>query len=381
MDEELRAAVLTNCQIKSVFGGLTAPSARMMAEELFIRKLDPRRVKVAIYQTKFWPKEETRQVRTHSTSHSSASGWNETSGSASSTAQSAGEFFGPDQWFSASTSLGRSISDSSTRNLTTGAGSSGSESFGDSESVADIPVFVPVPFRELSSVQYFSVDEQLTEFTAALKEQYSRHCFIKLPGEDAEPMLVPKVEQVYIAEQRLLAYQDRVLLLNKALPSSEVDRLLIEQETAFIEAAKGQFGSSGGGTSTAEDQDPSDPADLVGDSPIWKRVAHPQPGSPPERPAQATTPATTRRKPGPKPDISSHAKVAAILGKYGEFWDSDENLPEVCDELDGASIPPPPDWATLKAPALSWARARTLYRDRVIKAIVYRRDHAPGDKR
>jgi len=237
LDEKLVAATLTNCRIKAVFGGLTATSARLMAEELFINKLDPQKIKVAIYQTKFWPKEETRQVRTHSTSHSSSSGWSESSASGSSSASTTGEFFGPEQWFGAGSSMGTSAGRSSGDSFTSGSGSSGSDSYGDSESIADIPVFVPVPFRELSSVQYFSLEEQLTQLTAALKEQYARHCFIKLPGRDTEPMLVPKVEQFYTSSKNLRFYEDKLLTQNNALPAAEVDQLIAAQETALLQAA------------------------------------------------------------------------------------------------------------------------------------------------
>jgi hypothetical protein len=197
LGENITDAVLTNCRIKAVFGGLTAASARLMAEEMFINKLDTKKIKVAIYQTKFWPKEETRQVRTHSTSHTSSSGWNESSATGSFSGNSTGEFFGPDQWFSSPGAMGSSSGESRGSSSMSGSGSSGSDSYGESDSVADIPVFVPVPFQELSSVQYYSLDEQLTELTAALKEQYARHCFIKLPGEDTQPLLVPKVEQFF----------------------------------------------------------------------------------------------------------------------------------------------------------------------------------------
>jgi hypothetical protein len=380
LDEKLMAAVLTNCQIKAVFGGLNAPSARMMAEEIFIRKLDPRKLKVAIYQTKFWPKEETRQVHTRSTSHSSATGQNESSAAISSISHGTGEFFGADQWFGSPTSFGRSTADASGSTSMSGSGSSSSEGFGEGSSVADIPVFVPVPFQELSSIQYYSLDEQLTEFTAALKEQYARHCFVKLPGDDAEPMLVPKVEQFYIAESHLLAYINRLFLKNNALPAPVVDRLLIEQETAFIQAARSRFGASHPAESGRAEHGDSELSDMVGDSPIWKRVSRPQEVPTNERLIETTIPPTARRKPGPKPDLSNHAKVAAIVAKHGDCWDSDENLPEVCEELDSAGIPPSTEWATLKLPALSWGRACQLYRDRVIKAIVYRRDHAPGDQ-
>ncbi len=237
LDEDITDAVLTNCRIKAVFGGLTAQSARLMAEELFINKLDAKKIKVAIYQTKFWPKEETRQVRTHSTSHASSSGWSETSGSGFSATSSTGEFFGPDQWFSGGASMGTSSNRTTGNSYSSASGSSSSDSYGESESVADIPVFVPVPFRELSSVQYYSLEEQLMELTAALKEQYARHCFIKLPGEEAEPMLVPKVPQFYTAPKNIAWYEDKLLVKNNALPAAEVDTLIAAQEMALLEAA------------------------------------------------------------------------------------------------------------------------------------------------
>jgi len=87
------------------------------------------------------------------------------------------------------------------------------------------------------------------------------------------------------------------------------------------------------------------------------------------------------RKPGPKPKLSDYAKVAAILAKYGDSWDSDENLPEVCEDLDKAGVPPSERWATLREPARSWRVALREHRDLVIKALVYRRDHAPSDQR
>jgi hypothetical protein len=237
LDEKLIAATLTNCRIKAIFGGLTAASSRLMAEELFLNKLDGKKIKVAIYQTKFWPKEETRQVRTRSSSHMSSSGWSESSSSGYSSTSTTGDFFGPEQWFGTGPSMGTSTSRSSGDSFASGRGSSGSDSYGDSESVADIPVFVPVPFTELSSVQYYSFDEQLTELTAALKEQYARHCFIKLPGRDTEPMLVPKVEQFYTSPKNLRWYEDKLLEKSHALPAAEVDNLIAAQETALLQAA------------------------------------------------------------------------------------------------------------------------------------------------
>src|ERR1019366_9347137 len=74
LDEDITAAAMNNCQIKAVFGGLSVANARLMAEELFIGKLDPMKVKVSIKQTKFWPEYRRDKVYGKSTSSSSAHG-------------------------------------------------------------------------------------------------------------------------------------------------------------------------------------------------------------------------------------------------------------------------------------------------------------------
>src|SRR5712691_6186199 len=107
-----------------------------------------------------------------------------------------------------------------------------------SESEVDIPIFFPVPFKELSSVQYYSLDEQLTQLTAALKNQFQRHCFIQIRQQETQPLLVPFVEPVTTfnySRKNLDWYVDRQHQKQQALPAAEVDRLLIEQETTLLQ--------------------------------------------------------------------------------------------------------------------------------------------------
>jgi len=100
LDENIIDAVLTNCAIKACFGGLPATSARMMAEELFISELDAKKIKVAIYQTKFWPEYRRDKVYTRGTSHASSSGTAHHAAYGSSTSTSdAASFFMPNEWF------------------------------------------------------------------------------------------------------------------------------------------------------------------------------------------------------------------------------------------------------------------------------------------
>ena len=60
------------------------------------------------------------------------------------------------------------------------------------------------------------------------------------------------------------------------------------------------------------------------------------------------------------------------IRSYGEDWTTDDNLVELCDELDQQGVPVPKKWLMRKeGPARSWSRARQLYPHLVIKAIKY----------
>jgi hypothetical protein len=251
LDENIIDAALTNCQIKAVFGGLPIPNARRMAEELFIGHLDPMKIKAAIYQTKFWPEYRRDKVYTKGTSqgtssgHSSSTGGGEGSSTASFDGSSTSMSF--DDWFSfpqlsgqRTETTSRGMNSGSNRSSSWGESSTDSESFSESESVADIPIFFPVPFQELSSVQYFPLEEQLTQLTASLKEQFQRHCFVKIHQQDTQPMLVPFVDPVvtFIYNRKNLDwYMEREFKKQQALPAAAVDELLEAQEAQLLLAA------------------------------------------------------------------------------------------------------------------------------------------------
>jgi hypothetical protein len=249
LDEGIIDAVLTNCRIKAVFGGLPVESAKLMAQELFIRELDAKKIKMAIYQTKFWPEYRRDKTYARGTSHSTSHGTTESSASASSSGLASGQsFYTGNDWFSLPVPIGTSEVRSSGVTSTTGRGFSDADATTTSESEVDIPIFFPVPFEELSSVQYYSLEEQLTELTAALKEQFPRHCFIKIHGQQTQPMLVPFVQDVRSfrdSAENLHWYRDWQMRRHQALSVAEVDRLLGEQETALLQAtATGRGGDS-----------------------------------------------------------------------------------------------------------------------------------------
>jgi hypothetical protein len=235
LDDNITDAVLTNCRIKAVFGGLPVQSARLMAEELFIGELDPKKIKIAIYQTKFWPEYRRDTVYSRGTTRSSSTGLSQSSATGSYTGATSAEMFLPDQgWFASGEIIGTSESTSSGESHVDSSSTSQSETAGEMESEADIPIFFPVPFQELSNVQYYTPEEQLVELTAALKEQYGRHCFIKIHNQQTQPLLVPFVKDFYTSPESLRWYEDKLAAKQHALPAAEVDLLLKAQENALV---------------------------------------------------------------------------------------------------------------------------------------------------
>lgn len=237
LDENIIDAVLTNCQIKAVFGGLPYESAERMAKELFIGKLDPKKIKAAIYQTKFWPQYSRDKVYTRTVSNVTVSGRSSSAASGVVAGSGSGEAFIPGDWFNGPAQVGTSTFESLAQSSMSGTSEMSAETYSESEGEADVPIFIPVPFQELSSVQYYSLEEQLIELIAALKEQYGRHCFIKVPNQQTQPLLVPFVRQFYGTPTNQNRYREKQLKKQNALPVAEVDKLLESQEHALLKAA------------------------------------------------------------------------------------------------------------------------------------------------
>jgi hypothetical protein len=101
---------------------------------------------------------------------------------------------------------------------------------GTAEGEADVPILIPVPFRELSSVQYFSLEEQLTQLTAALKEQFGRHCFIKIHHQKTQPLRVPFVKAHVTPAKAVSWYVSKKLSAEGAQHFKVVDEFIAQQD-------------------------------------------------------------------------------------------------------------------------------------------------------
>ena len=105
----------------------------------------------------------------------------------------------------------------------------------------------------------------------------------------------------------------------------------------------------------------SGPAPSAASKSIWNRSGSAE---------AADVPKALARKRGPQPDMENHEKVVKIIRAYGENWTSDDNLLEICEELDRQEVPVPKTWATRSdGVARSWSRGRHHYQYLVIKAI------------
>lgn len=256
IDEDFIDAILTNCRIKTVFGGLPEPSAQMMAKELFLGKLDPMRIKLAIYQTKHLYQYGRDKVYSHSETYGESSGTATTVSKGSGTgtgiasgmvsSETAGQTTLPPSedlltaavWFgdpvikSESHSESKSFSDVQSQSHFETEAHSDTESYSTSYSEtvgeADVPIWIPVPFKELTGVQYWSIEEQMLELTQALKLQMQRHCFIQLPGQQTQPLLVPWVKDHPVTELNTKRYVELVAKRTNALSVAEADKMIEE---------------------------------------------------------------------------------------------------------------------------------------------------------
>jgi hypothetical protein len=329
-------------------------------------------VKVCIYQTKFWPEYRRDKVYGKGSSSGSSRGTTSNAGAASFSGLASGQsFYTPDNWFGLPGSTGTTSElRSSGSTNTSSSGYSDAETYASSESEADIPIFFPVPFRELSSLQYHTIDEQLMELAKALKLQFQRHCFIQIRQQETQPMLVPFVEPITTFtynRKNLDWYIQRQHDKQQALPAAEIDRLLEEQENALLQAASQSPAISLPAESESVPSHHVETSTTTkGSASIWNREGGTKKSAATAQPPGSPLP----RKRGPKPDLISHEKVARIVAAYGANWTSDESLGELCDELDQQGVPVPKTWATRPdGHARSWNRAREYYPNLVIKAI------------
>ncbi len=249
----LRKSVLTNARIRAVFGGLDYEDACLLANEMFLADLNTRQIKKAYYHTIHLCREETREIRSHSTGHGFSQGSGQGSGRSkgfgSATVVGSGVTFqaelphvegwfggDPDQGFVSQSEIS---SESQFGSENSSESWSEMESEFESEGETEVPVWVPIPVKELASETEWSREEKLSKIAEMLKCQQRRHCFVKLDTSKTQPMKVPFVRDYLFSPEFMQEYEREVYERQGALPAAEVDRRIEENERRFLEKARG----------------------------------------------------------------------------------------------------------------------------------------------
>lgn len=216
------ASIMTNARLKLVFGGLTKEDTLLMADEMFANQISYDEAKFMIEQTKFWPVYGRDTIYTSSRGESSGRGTQtqtgDTMGRASTTTFNleGGGFFGVPQ----------SITKTTTSTVISSRGDSTFAAESWSEGEADVPIFYPIPFKEVSSIETYSLEEQKNRLADRLKEQYQRHYFIKRPGRNTVAAVTPFVKDFPLSPHRIEAYILDHLIKPYALSVEDIDQQL-----------------------------------------------------------------------------------------------------------------------------------------------------------
>jgi hypothetical protein len=249
--------VMTNCDVKIAFKSSRQDSEELIGE-LFAGQLRGDKIKDEVHHTVLIPRESVREVISEgrSTSISRAEA------NSDSISEMTGRSFGSTSMFGhgsarhtipgndlilpldvLSVTDSDSFSDvSSMAEMSSSGSSSGhseisGESVSDSTSRAIVPFYEYIREQELSSRQYYSIEEIKEKYIAWIMCQPQRHAQIKLKDDKAIPILIDYVEEVRAREKDKLRLVDNS---NRkyALPAPHVDRMIEARRVQLLEKPK-----------------------------------------------------------------------------------------------------------------------------------------------
>lgn len=223
-------SVMGNAKIKIVFGGLTKENATIMADELFAGELSYTEIKDEITQTKFWPTLESISIE----SEGESQGRGKAEGSSMGT--SMGLMTALDENFSVlpepyRESLGESFSDST----------SYSESSSYSRSRSTVPFYRLESFEEVSSRQFYSIEEQKNKAADALKLIPQRHYFMKRPGSKTTICVTPFVKERHMDPRKREKFVLEQFIKRHGRSIADIDQELAHRKQALLETNTSQY--------------------------------------------------------------------------------------------------------------------------------------------
>ena len=132
---------------------------------------------------------------------------------------------------------GSSIAEMSSSGSSSGHSDIYGESFSESTSRTIVPFYEYIREQELSSRQYYSIEEIKEKYIAWIMCQPQRHAQIKLKDDKAVPILIEYVEDIRARDkdkQRLVDSSNR----KYALPAPMVDQLIEARRVNLLDKPK-----------------------------------------------------------------------------------------------------------------------------------------------
>ena len=225
-------SVMVNARTKVAFameGG--KENLQPLAESLFMGTMSPDKVKHELYSTKVMGyAEEFRKVTSRSRSHSTGGGTHR--GSAS----GAG-FGGTENYLRYDDTEPTSRSESESHFASGSHAETQSWSQSESEGESEVPMLIPQMGKELSSVQFEPLEEQLFRAMASLFDQEQRRFCTRIVGSRTPvSVATPLVRPVPASKERIEKYVLKLLRRQPfALLRGEAERAILRREKKIAE--------------------------------------------------------------------------------------------------------------------------------------------------
>lgn len=219
-------SVMENASSKVSFRLQHEDNLSVMAKSLFRGIMDPDEVKHKLYSTKVMEyREEMKEIYTKGTAIGSSYG--KQIGSAAGSGSGGTEYFAGDD-----TSEVQSSSQSDSDFSSASEGENWTWSEVETETKSYVPTLVPVLGKELSHVQFRSLEEQLFRAMAVLFDQQERQCVGRVVGMNAPVSLfTPTVEKMPGSKERTQRFLDKCYdRLDFALPGSVARKAIKKRE-------------------------------------------------------------------------------------------------------------------------------------------------------
>jgi hypothetical protein len=238
-------SIMENASSKIVFRLTHEENLSVMAKWLFMGVMNPDEIKHEMYSTKVMQyREEMKAAHGESTSSGTSHGTQR--GSASGAGMGGTKSFRGDD----TTEAPQSTSESESAFSSNSESDSESHSESTTRSVSYVPTIVPVLGKELSHVQFRSLEEQLFRSMAVLFDQRQRHGVGRLVGMSAPVSIrTPDIEKMPGSAERAIRYLEECYKkLPFALRNDDVKKQLAERAEGLSDRLIKEFSDTSGPT-------------------------------------------------------------------------------------------------------------------------------------